>query len=66
MDNGIYDGFPCYYPNGDYFLFLTTDLKKGILGVPGFGEIEACMFVIGEGLIYEVEKQKAALHLKTI
>lgn len=62
-DNIICDGFPCYYPNGDYFLFVSTDFTQGILGIPGFGEVNSCMFVIGDNLIKEFEKQQKELHL---
>lgn len=62
-DNCICDGFPCYYPNGDYFFFITTDFKQGIFGIPGFGKVESSLFVIGNQLIEEFEKNKKELQL---
>ena len=66
VENAIYNGFPCYYPNGDYFMFISTDFTQGILGIPGFGIVDSCMFVIGDSLIKEFEKRQKELHLTTI
>lgn len=59
----LYPGFPCYYPNGDDFFFVSRDFKQGILSFPGFGEEYAILYVIGKKLIDEFEKQKDALFL---
>lgn len=63
LDNCICDGFPCYYPNGDYFLFVSTDFSQGLLGIPGFGEVESCLFVVGDSLIKEFEQNQKELNL---
>lgn len=60
-NSGIYDGFPCYYPNGDYFFFVSLDFTKALLGVPGFGEEKSLLFVVGEQLIEEIDKNKVEL-----
>ena len=66
MENCCFDGFPSYYPNGDYFLFIDTDFSQGILGVPGFNVVESSIFVIGDSMIKEFEKYKEKLFLTEI
>lgn len=59
----LYPGFPCYYPNGDDFFFVSRDFKQGILAFPGFGEEYALLYVVGQKLVDEFEKQKDNLFL---
>lgn len=59
----VSDGFPCYYPNGEDFFFVTKDMSKGILCLPGFGETYPLMIVIGQKLIDIFEKEKQNLYL---
>ena len=59
----VSDGFPCFYPNGEDFFFVTKDMSKGILCLPGFGETYPLMIVIGQKLIDLFEKEKQNLYL---
>ena len=59
----VSNGFPCYYPNGEDFFFVTKDFSKGILFVPGFGETYPLMFVVGQELIDLFEKEKQNLSI---
>lgn len=59
----ICEGFPCYYPAGDDFFFVTKDFSKGILCVSGFDKQHPLMFVIGQDLIRLFEKEKQNLCL---
>lgn len=61
---GVYSGFPCYYPNGDYFFFVSLDFTQALLCVPGFGLEKSLMFVVGEELIKELDMNKKELLLK--
>ncbi len=63
FNNGVYEGFPCYYPNGDDFFFVTLDLKEGILCVPGVTETFALIYVVGQELIDEFSFNKEDLNL---
>ena len=63
FDNCLYKGFPCYYPNGDDFFFVTKDFAEGILCIPGFGKTFALIFVVGLELIKEFSISKDDLHL---
>lgn len=51
--------FPSYYPNGDYYFFLSKDLSYGLLGHPWRQEI----YVFGESLIGGFEKQIGELDI---
>ena len=63
FDNYIYEGFPCYYPDGDDFFFITKDFREGILCVPGFGKTFALIYVVGQELIDEFSISKKKLDL---
>ena len=49
--------FPSYYPDGDYYFFITTDWDSGLFGHPWRKEI----FVMGDKLIEEFNKIKDIL-----
>lgn len=51
--------FPCYYPDGDHYFFVTPDWRAGLFGHPWRKEI----IVMGEKLIAEFEKVKDILEL---
>ena len=51
--------FPCYYPDGDFHFFLSSDWQLGLFGHPWRSEI--C--VMGNELIAEFEKLKEQLDL---
>lgn len=51
--------FPTYYPNGDYYAFVSTDYSYGLMGHPWKSEI----YVVGNKLIDLFEKHKAELGL---
>ena len=51
--------FPSYYPNGDYFFFVSKDFTYGLFGHPWRREI----YVIGDALIKQFELNKEFLEL---
>jgi len=51
--------FPSYYPNGDYYFFVSMDWSMGLYGHPWRHEI----MVVGEALIREFDQARDALHL---
>lgn len=51
--------FPTYYPEGDYYFFLSKDFTMGIFGHPWRKEL----YVIGDKLIEEFEANKYFLDL---
>ena len=57
------NNFPTYYPDGDYYLFISKDFSQGIFNIPGFNFTNACMFVFGNILIEEFTKHKKELQL---
>ncbi len=63
FNNCIYEGFPCYYPDGDDFFFVTMDFREGILCVPGFTETFALIYVVGQKLIDEFSSNRENLNL---
>ena len=54
--------FPCYYPDGDYHFFISTDLSAGFLGHPWRHEL--CVF--GESLIQAFDEHKQELDLEEV
>lgn len=54
--------FPSYYPDGDYFFFLSQDFCCGLLGHPRRSEI----FVMGDPLIEAFENLKEQLGLSDV
>lgn len=54
--------FPSYYPDGDYYFFISMDWKCGLFGHPWKSEI----YVMGEPLIEEFDKLKDILKLSEI
>lgn len=54
--------FPSYYPDGDFYFFISTDWKYGLFGHPWKSEI----YVMGEPLIEEFDKSKDILKLSEI
>ena len=54
--------FPSYYPNGDYYFFISKDFSYGMLGHPWRKEI----YIFGEELIQEFETKKFALNIYEI
>lgn len=51
--------FPTYYPNGDYYAFVSTDYSYGLMGHPWKNEI----YVVGDKLIELFEIHKTELDL---
>lgn len=51
--------FPSYYPNGDYYLFISKDFSYGLLGHPWLKEI----YVFGDELIKRFEEIKEKLNI---
>ncbi|MCM1329778.1 MAG: DUF2716 domain-containing protein [Ruminococcus sp.] len=54
--------FPSYYPNGDYYFFVSLDWRLGLYGHPWRKEI----IVAGNELIREFEKVKDELDITEI
>ena len=54
--------FPSYYPDGDYYFFVSTDWANGLYGHPWRKEIR----VKGDKMIRAFEEQKEALALEEI
>lgn len=52
--------FPTYYPDGDYYFFISKDWSAGLFGNPWRKEL----IVTGEELITAIEKNCSALGLK--
>lgn len=52
MGGGYYAYFPLYYPNGDYYFFISEDFRFGYLTHPWRKEV----WVFGDELIKEFEK----------
>ncbi|MBP0966196.1 MAG: DUF2716 domain-containing protein [Oscillospiraceae bacterium] len=51
--------FPCYYPNGDFHFFLSSDRQLGLFGHPWREEI----YVMGNELIAEFDHMQDQLGL---
>lgn len=51
--------FPSYYPNGDYYFFVSKDWQYGMFGHPWRREI----YLIGDKLINEFAKKEKELGL---
>ncbi len=56
------EGFPSYYPNGDYYFFVAQDLSYGILGHPW----QQKMYVFGSRLLHLFDGQEAMLGMTEI
>lgn len=56
-NDGYYAYFPEFYPNGDYYLFISRDLSWGYLTDPWRQQI----FVYGEQLRKEIKKKSRYL-----
>lgn len=54
--------FPSYFPDGDYFAFISKDLTYGLYGNPWRMEI----YVVGMSLIELFEKHKEELEIEEI
>ena len=54
--------FPSFYPNGDYYFFISMDWTNGLYGHPWRKEIR----VTGEKMIRAFMEQKGALALEEI
>lgn len=54
--------FPSYYPNGDFYFFISLDWKIGLFGHPWNKEI----YVMGEELINEFDRIKEKLDITEI
>lgn len=54
--------FPSYYPNGDWYFFISTDWRMGLFGHPWEHEI----YVMGEELIREFDAIKEKLNITEI
>lgn len=62
FERGVNVYFPSYYPDGDYYFFVSTDWANGLYGHPWRKEIR----VKGEKMIRAFEEQKEALALEEI
>ena len=51
--------FPSYYPNGDYFFFVSKDFRYGLLGHPWRKEI----YVFGDTLIEQFKHNEELLNI---
>ena len=51
--------FPTYYPDGDYYAFVSTDYSYGLFGYPWENEI----YIVGNKLIELFEEHKTELAL---
>lgn len=51
--------FPSYYPNGDYFFFVSKDFRYGLLGHPWRKEI----YVFGDTLIEQFKHNEESLNI---
>ena len=58
-DRNVEVYFPSYYPNGDYYFFVSKDLKYGMLGHPWRKEI----YVFGKELIEAFSKNENELNI---
>ena len=58
-DRNVEVYFPSYYPNGDYYFFVSKDLKYGMLGHPWRKEI----YVFGKKLIEAFSKYENELNI---
>ena len=54
--------FPSYYPNGDYYFFISMDWKNGMYGHPWKQEIR----VVGRKMIQAFDEEKEELQLEEI
>lgn len=54
--------FPSYYPNGDFYFFISMDWNMGLFGHPWKSEI----YVMGEKLIKAFDSMKKELDLTEI
>lgn len=52
--------FPTYYPNGDYYAFVSLNYEYGLFGHP----FKQCIYVVGDKLIELFEKNRGALGLR--
>ena len=52
--------FPTYYPNGDYYFFVSKDWSVGLYGHPWRKEL----IVVGDQLICEIDKNRVILSLE--
>lgn len=51
--------FPSYYPDGDYYFFVSLDWSMGLYGHPWRHEI----IIVGEKLIQEFEAMQSVLNI---
>ena len=51
--------FPSYYPDGDYYFFISKDYKYGLLGHPWRKEI----YIFGNNLINEFKNKEKELNI---
>lgn len=56
-ENGYYEYFPSFYPDGDYYFFIDENFNFGLLGHPWRQEI----WIFGEPLLAEFKKVYAEL-----
>lgn len=56
-ENGYYEYFPPFYPDGDYYFFIDESFNFGLLGHPWRQEI----WIFGEPLLSEFKKIYAEL-----
>lgn len=56
-ENGYYEYFPSFYPDGDYYFFIDESFEFGLLGHPWRQEI----WIFGEPLLTEFKKVYAEL-----
>ena len=54
--------FPSYYPNGDFYFFISADWQLGLFGHPWRSEI----YVMGDALIAAFDKIKDQLDITEI
>ena len=54
--------FPTYYPNGDYYAFVSADYTYGMFGYPWTKEI----YIVGDKLIALFNECKSELNLQEI
>lgn len=54
--------FPSYYPNGDYYFFVTKDFSSGLFGHPWRNEL----VVTGAALLREIRRNAQELDLEQI
>lgn len=61
-ERGVNVYFPSYWPDGDYYFFLTKDFSTGFLGHPWRKEI----WVIGKKMIEAFERVKDVLDIERV